>query len=157
MYVSRCEGDLTVKTKLHSLKIKDELQGSLSSHPQYLACSFLGDQDTGPLNLLEHGRKELLMMEEDDNFKDALPEFMLLPDSSEAGIDEKDQSKGKSVVADVFYEAEGADDSDFVSVIYLTRNPDSPDYDGIDTQVMNDSMFLMIEMADALDIQNLIC
>ncbi|KAL3505576.1 hypothetical protein ACH5RR_030958 [Cinchona calisaya] len=135
VYVSRCEGDLTVKTKLHSLKIKDELQGSLSSSPQYLACSFLGDQDSLPRNMSEPDGKELLMMEEDDNFKDALPEFMLLPDSAEAGSDEKDQSKGKSVTGDVFYEAKGADDSDFVSVIYLTRNPASPDYDGIDTQM----------------------
>ncbi|XP_071939359.1 uncharacterized protein [Coffea arabica] len=134
--VSRCIGDLSVKMKLHSLKIKDEHQGSSSSGPRYLARSFVGDRDSGHnLDLLESDRREQLMMEEDDNFKDALPEFMLLPDSPETYIDEKDKLKGKSVASDVFYEAEGADDTDFVSVIYLTRSPASPNYDGIDTQM----------------------
>ncbi|CAI9119065.1 OLC1v1020728C1 [Oldenlandia corymbosa var. corymbosa] len=138
VFVSRCDSDLDVKVKLHSLKIKDERQGSLSLSPQYLACSFLADQQSVSYdtNLSEesHGY-EVLTMEEDDSFKDALQDFMLVPDSPEFINDGKDPLKSKSVAGDIFYEAEGSDESDFVSLIYLTRNPASPDYVGIDTQM----------------------
>ncbi|KAK1391162.1 hypothetical protein POM88_019340 [Heracleum sosnowskyi] len=43
VHVVRCEGDLTVKVKLHSLKIKDKLQASSNLSPQYLACSVQKD------------------------------------------------------------------------------------------------------------------
>ncbi|KAL0308079.1 UNVERIFIED_CONTAM: hypothetical protein Sangu_2997600 [Sesamum angustifolium] len=72
-------------------------------------------------------------VDEDDIFKDALPDFLTLHDSAE--IHEKDLSKGKTISNDIFYEAMSSDDSDFVSVTFLTRNPGSPDYDGIDTQM----------------------
>ena len=126
------EGDLTVKVKLHSLKIKDELQGSLSSRPQYLACSLLTNEHSsssrGTSN--PHGEElSVVTTEEDDIFKDALPDFMSLPDSAE------DLGKGRSMSGDVFYEAQDSDYTDFVSLSYLARAPGSPDYDGIDTQV----------------------
>ncbi|KAA8527969.1 hypothetical protein F0562_035162 [Nyssa sinensis] len=159
-----CEGDLTFKMKLHSLKIKDELQGSLSSDPQYLACSVLKNDHlfaspgtSDPLGM----ELSMVLSEEDDKFTDALPDFLSLPDpviysqnfdmahcarvsdvseytgfdSAEALIHEKDLGKGKSMSGDIFYEAQGSDSSDFVSVTFFTRNPDSSDYDGIDTQM----------------------
>ncbi|KAL3812236.1 hypothetical protein ACJIZ3_013504 [Penstemon smallii] len=138
VHVSCCMNDLTVKMKLHSLKIMDELQGPLSSNSQYLACSVITDHHSlSSPNNLEAQVEDLfaVAVEEDDIFKDALPDFMSLPDSAETGIHEKDLSRGKVVPSDVFYEALGSDDSDFVSVTFLTRNPGSPDYNGIDTQM----------------------
>ncbi|KAG8370579.1 hypothetical protein BUALT_Bualt14G0131800 [Buddleja alternifolia] len=134
VHVSSCTSDLTVKVKLNSLKIMDELQGSLSSHSQYLACSVVTDHHSHrDTNNLETQGTDLfsVTVEEDDIFKDAMQDFMTLSDSVETGTPEK----GKLVHGDVFYEALGTDDSDFVSVSFLTRNPGSPDYDGIDTQM----------------------
>ncbi|RAL47445.1 hypothetical protein DM860_013410 [Cuscuta australis] len=138
VHVSQCSGDLTVKMKLHSLKIKDELQYSLSSGPQYLACSVLPDQSaaTSPGTTNSHG-KELAFMtrEEEDVFKDALQDFLSLPDYGEAITPEKDSIKGRSDFAEVFYETQSSDYSDFVSLSYISRQPSSPDYNGIDTQM----------------------
>lgn len=118
--------------KLRSLKIKDELQGS----SQYLACSFLSDQcSITHLRNLKPADEEFQMMEEDDIFKDALCDFLSLPDSLENMTPDKDQRKGRNISDDVFYEAQGSDDPNFVSLVFLTRTPTSPDYDGIDTQV----------------------
>ncbi|KAL0340597.1 UNVERIFIED_CONTAM: hypothetical protein Sradi_4576500 [Sesamum radiatum] len=114
----------------------DELQGSVSTHSQYLACSVSMDQHSpSSANILEPQEKDLfeVTVDEDDTFKDALPDFLTLHDSAE--IHEKDLSKGKTISNDIFYVAVSSDDSDFVSVTFLTRNPGSPDYDGIDTQV----------------------
>lgn len=125
--------------KLHSLKIMDELQGSLSSHSQYLARSIITDHHllSYPSNIESQGKDlPAVTVEEDDIFKDALPDFLTSSDTSEVSIREKDQSKGKIVPGDVFYEALGSDDSDFVSVTFSTRDPSSPDYDGIDAQVI---------------------
>ncbi|KAI8561923.1 hypothetical protein RHMOL_Rhmol04G0379800 [Rhododendron molle] len=142
VHVVRLEGDLTIKMKLHSLKIKDEIQGSTSLGPKYLACSVLKNDHlfASPLPL-----KELpsVISEDDDIYTDALPDFMTLPEYSECPqfdsvgvlIREKEMGKAKGVPGDVFYEAEGSDNSDFVSVTFSTRNPSSPDYDGIDTQM----------------------
>lgn len=160
------EGDLTVKMKLHSLKIKDELQGRLSTSLQYLACSVHENDHlfASPRNL-DPSVKELstAQPEEDDIFKDALQDFMSLPDqesnlqhmvmpksawmedvtdfaevdSAVALIHEMDLGKGKGTSSETFFEAQDSDHSDFVSVTFLTRNPGSPDYDGVDTQVPN--------------------
>ncbi|XP_062178337.1 uncharacterized protein LOC133883124 isoform X2 [Alnus glutinosa] len=157
------EGDLTVKMKLHSLKIKDELQGRLSSCPQYLACSVQKNAEssasTGPFD--PHAREmSIVLPEEDEIFKDALPDFMSLSEtgiysqnmdlahcgmmgdindpgfeSSEAFSHEKDLSKGKGISSEIFYEAEGTDNSDFVSVTFLTRSSGSRYYNGVDTQM----------------------
>ncbi|GFZ13853.1 calcium-dependent lipid-binding family protein [Actinidia rufa] len=160
VHVVRMEGDLTVKMKLHSLKIKDELQGSLSLDPKYLACSVLKNDH---LFSSAHLVKELptTISEDDDIFRDALPDFMSLPDTviysqnldmayavrlsdvnecvefDSVGdfVREKEMGKEKGVTGDVFYEAEGSDNSDFVSVTFATRSPSSPDYDGVDTQM----------------------
>ncbi|KAG2726780.1 hypothetical protein I3760_01G128300 [Carya illinoinensis] len=164
VYVVRCMADLTVKMKLHSLKIKDELQGHLSSSPQYLACSVEKNDKSAasPGSLDPHPREtSLLLPENDDIFKDALPDFMSLSDisiyspnidvghcgttvdmsdpalfkSTEAFSREKDLGKGKGISGEIYYEAEGSDNSDFVSVTFSTRSSGSPDYDGVDTQM----------------------
>ncbi|KAH0635119.1 hypothetical protein KY284_037905 [Solanum tuberosum] len=136
--VLHSEGDLAVKMKLHSLKIKDELQGSLCPGPQYLACSVLMDHGASSCSdpLEPHGKEPpLTVIDEDDIFKDALPDFLSFTDSIEATTPEKELSRGRSLSSDIFYEALGSDDSDFVSLTFATRHPDSPDYDGIDTQM----------------------
>ncbi|KAJ8532740.1 hypothetical protein K7X08_015629 [Anisodus acutangulus] len=136
--VLHSEGDLAVKMKLHSLKIKDELQGSLCSGAQYLACSVLMDHGATSCRdpLESHGKElPLAVIEEDDIFKDALPDFLSFTDTIEATTPEKELSRGRSLASDIFYEALGSDDSDFVSLTFTMRHPDSPDYDGIDTQM----------------------
>jgi vacuolar protein sorting-associated protein 13A/C len=161
-------GDLTVKMKLHSLKIKDELQGRLSSCPQYLACSVQKNDEssasTGPFD--PHAREMSIVLPEDDEiFKDALPDFMSLSEtgiysqnmdiahcgmmgnindpgfeSSEAFSHGNDLAKGKGISGEIFYEAEGTDNSDFVSVNFLTRSSGSRYYNGVDTQVPKPSI-----------------
>lgn len=73
---------MTIKMKLHSLKIKDELQGRLSLSPQYLACSVLkNEKDACPSSYDPKGtelRKPFLV--EDDIFNDALSDFTSTPD-----------------------------------------------------------------------------
>ncbi|WOH07393.1 hypothetical protein DCAR_0726823 [Daucus carota subsp. sativus] len=137
VHVVRCEGDLTVKVKLHSLKIKDELQATSNLSPQYLACSVQKDDNSlnSPSSIEPQGN-ELLPTEDDDIFKDALPDFLSLSDSAEAIISEKDTTVGRTNSADVFYEAEDVEDSHFVSLIFLTRSTSSPDYDGVDSQMI---------------------
>lgn len=137
MHVVRCEGDLTVKVKLHSLKIKDELQASSNLSPQYLACSVQKDDDSlASLSGVEPQENEPLPTEDDDIFKDALPDFSSFYDSAESIISERDTVVGRTNSADVFYEAEDIEDSHFVSLTFLTRNTSSPDYDGVDSQVL---------------------
>ena len=144
-----------VKTKLHSLKIKDELQGRLSGNPQYLACSVLKNDSSLESHQTcdPHGNEMCgVHPDDDDTFKDALPEFMSLTDSgalsqymdmkdasgfesAEVLIHEKDLVKGKGLSGEIFYEAQGGDDLDFVSVAFSTGGSGSPVYDGVDTQV----------------------
>ncbi|XP_020520361.1 uncharacterized protein LOC18430003 [Amborella trichopoda] len=159
-------GDLTVKMKLHSLKIKDELQGRFSGSIKYLACSVLKD-DTVNAHCGSPRGAELSkpMLEDDDNFKDALPEFSMpnlgfnslnnleMPSSEFSDpIDiagccgtsspmnsfifhDSGQVRGKYISGEVFYEAQDSDISDFVSVSLLTRHPGSPKYSGTDMQM----------------------
>lgn len=147
------EGDLTIKTKLHSLKIKDELQGRFSAGSEYLAYSVQKHENLAVSCGVNDSNSTVIsndQLEEDDIFRDALSDFMSTDspsaragnindfaafDSSDALISEKDFGKGRGFSADVFYEAEDSDSSDFVSVNFSTRNSSSPDYDGIDTQV----------------------
>lgn len=160
----RFGGDLTVKTKLHSLKIKDELQGHLSMFPQYLACSVLNENfkaDSYCTFNPDEKEMQIFSLEEDDCFKDALPDFMSTPDQSfnaqnldlaynlmpnpescefYPGVSctdivnvDKDQVKGRT--GEIFYEAQDNNVSDFVAVTFMTRSPDSPLYDGTDTQM----------------------
>lgn len=156
MNVVRSEADLTVKMKLHSLKVKDELQGRLSSPPQFLACSVLKDNmDTPRLSSLHLNERVFcnFFFDEDDIFRDALPDFVSTSDlsprtcdsevgdvwsvlgSNEFSSREKERTKRKTAT-EVFYEAQDDITTDFIAVTFLTRNPDSPHYDGIDTQVI---------------------
>lgn len=161
MHVIQADGDLTVKMKLQSLKIKDELQDSLSVTPHYLAVSVLKDEILSTSGLFDSDGKDVSSecAEDDDNFKDALPDFMSQIDAGnylqnmnldqqermEMASDweslitfcnEKEIEKDKGSSLEVFYEAEGSDQSDFISVAFSTRSSVSPDYDGVDTQVL---------------------
>ncbi|XP_061989598.1 uncharacterized protein LOC133708161 [Rosa rugosa] len=158
------EGDMTLKTKLHSLKIKDELQGRLSTTPQYLACSVLKSDNlvSSPGIIAPHWKEmSVLLHEEDDNFTDALPDFMSVSDagfgsptsdtvscvttedindaagfaSAEGLVLEKNLVKARCISAEEFYEAEGSDYSNFVSLTFSTLSSSSPHYDGIDAQM----------------------
>lgn len=157
------ESGLTVRTKLHSLKIKDELQRQQSGSAQYLAYSVLKNEDINLHEAYGSSDKETPVghADDDDAFTDALPEFMsptdpgtpdmdmiqcsMMMDSDEHGgtkdaegvFHEKDTSQCKSISDEVFYEVQGGDFSDFVSVVFLTRSSSSCDYNGIDTQVCN--------------------
>ncbi|PON64877.1 Phosphatidylinositol-4, 5-bisphosphate phosphodiesterase gamma [Parasponia andersonii] len=163
VHMIRCEGDLTIRMKLHSLQIRDELRGRLSASPQYLACSVLRNDRTysSPDITDPHEEMPVAANEDDDAFKDALPEFATLSDatcnsqnldpapcgttglnigpvgfeSAKALIQEQDLVIGRGVSGEIFYEAEGGDYMDFVSVIFSSRTPSSHDYDGIDTQM----------------------
>nr|DAD29104.1 TPA_asm: hypothetical protein HUJ06_030572 [Nelumbo nucifera] len=84
VYLVHSQDELTVNMKLHSLKIKDELQGRLSMSTQYLACSVLsGDDVSTSLGDLDPNVKGLSMMfpEDDESFTDALPDLMTNPDT----------------------------------------------------------------------------
>lgn len=158
------ESGLTVRTKLHSLKVKDELQHQLSGVPQYLAYSVLKNGDVQDLHgACDFNDKEMPVghVDDEDAFTDALPEFLSPTDpgtpdmdmiqcsmmmdsdecvgfeSGEGLVHEKDGSQGKGLYDEVFYEAQGGEFSDFVSVVFLTRSSSSHDYNGIDTQVCN--------------------
>ncbi|KAM1609645.1 hypothetical protein ACFXTN_020154 [Malus domestica] len=164
LHMIRWEADLTLKMKLHSLKVKDELQVRLSTTPQYLACSVLNnDNIVSSPGIVDPHMKEMsaLLHEDDDTFTDALPDFMSISDtglgsqimdmdacattedinddtgfaSPRAIIHEKNLVKEKVISGETFYEAEGGDNSNFVSVNFLTRSSSSPDYNGVDTQM----------------------
>ncbi|XP_078433928.1 calcium-dependent lipid-binding family protein isoform X2 [Wolffia australiana] len=151
----RSEAELSVKMKLHSLKIKDELQACLSGHPQFLACSTLKDNINrqGSLGLQHHDRVfSNFLLEEGESFGDALSDFVTTSDLSprmcgsevgdmwygmdftEFSIEEKEWAKGKTP-REIFYEAQDETLADFIAVSFLTRSADSPKYDDIDTRM----------------------
>ncbi|WVZ75446.1 hypothetical protein U9M48_023496 [Paspalum notatum var. saurae] len=154
---------LSVKTKLHSLKITDELQGRLSMSSQYLACSVInesmeatcsGTSDKGSATPDKGGDLDPFSVDE-DSFMDALTDF--IPDqnsnlhdnetpnfisdanefsemSSKDGLWlDGDQNNAKPT--EIFYEAQDNNVTDFVVLTFLTRSPDSCLYDGIDSQM----------------------
>ncbi|CAK7326271.1 unnamed protein product [Dovyalis caffra] len=159
VHMIRAESDLTVKMKLHSLKIKDELESRLFANPRYLACSVLKNDKL--LASSQGMGMPIAPHDEEDAFKDALPDFLFLADggiyspkmdvshsgimgdasdstefeSPESFILEQGLLQGKNISDDIFYEAQDSDSFDFVSVIFSTRSSSSPDYDGIDTQM----------------------
>ncbi|KAK9139107.1 hypothetical protein Scep_008788 [Stephania cephalantha] len=156
-------GDLTVKLKLHSLKIRDELQGHGSMSPQYLVCSVLKyDALVCSSEQIDKGKEHnKLKQDDDDIFKDALPEFFDLSsfsqdidalygpkldswdshnhgvavDSAISMVHDEDQTNARVATSEIYYEAQENDASDFVSLTFSTKNPGSPSYDGIDTQM----------------------
>lgn len=145
-----------MKMKLHSLRIKDELRGRVATNPQYLAYSVVTNDQilSSPTSVdLQASQSLSLLAEEEDIFRDALPEFTLAPDISmqshnlenseaeaEALLFNQDLGKGRASSSEIFYEALGSDNSDFVSVSFMTNDPSSPEYDGIDTQVRFSSL-----------------
>lgn len=145
--------------KLQTLKIKDEIQGRLSKSTQYLARSVDHENKKLDSDISERGITTTIL-EDEDSFADALQDFMSVSDqglhspntdligdlSSSHLLEQHDaggyadtsnhgmeQMKGK--IGEVFYEAADSNIPDFVSVTFLTRNPGSPQYVGIDTQV----------------------
>ncbi|XP_010500318.2 PREDICTED: uncharacterized protein LOC104777719 [Camelina sativa] len=162
VHVISSESGLTVRTKLHSLKIKDELQQQQSGSAQYLAYSVLKNEDIQEsLETWDSFDKEMPVghADDEDAYTDALPEFLsptepgtpdmdmiqcsMMMDSDEhVGLEdaegivhEKDTTQGKVLCDEVFYEVQGGEFSDFVSVVFLTRSSSSHDYNGIDTQM----------------------
>ncbi|CAN1281796.1 Intermembrane lipid transfer protein vps13A [Linum perenne] len=155
VYLIHSLGDLTAKMKLHSLKIKDELQSYPSTNPQYLVCSVVNNEKplASPRTPEPQGKDTPVVASDDtDTFADALPEFLNMSDPiysprldiSHSGdisdvygssdFDSEDQLQRRSISSEIFYEAQGGD-QDFVSVVFSTRSSASPDYDGIDTQM----------------------
>lgn len=160
-------GELTIKMKLHSLKIIDELQGHLSTSPQYLACSV----ETDGTDTCYFGSDPIEMdmpkiyFEGGDVFNDALSDFTSTPDhsfssqqslempysfkpsssdvaecsisvdSTDASPYGKEMAKGKNLASEIFFEAQDDRTPDFVVVTFMTRNPGSSQYDGVDTQM----------------------
>ncbi|XP_065863891.1 uncharacterized protein [Euphorbia lathyris] len=152
VHMMQSEDDLTVKVKLRSLKIKDELQGRHSANPQYLACSVLkNEKPLGSPSFLDFQGRDMSLVpvphDEDDAFKDALADFLSASDSglcsprfeifesAEALIHEQHLLQGKGISNEIFYEVEGGDSLDFVSFTFSTRSSTSSDYDGVDTQM----------------------
>lgn len=152
VHVISSESGLTVRTKLHSLKIKDELQQQQSGSAQYLAYSVLKNEDIqeslGACNSFD---KEMPVghADDEDAFTDALPEFLSPTEPGTPDMDmiqcsmmmDSDEHVGledaEGLCDEVFYEVQGGEFSDFVSVVFLTRSSSSHDYNGIDTQVCN--------------------
>ncbi|PPS16895.1 hypothetical protein GOBAR_AA03703 [Gossypium barbadense] len=147
--------ELVLKTKLHSLKIKDELQGRLSGNPHYLACSVLKYDSSLESNQtcdLNGDEMSGVHQDDDDTFKDALSEFVSSTnsdslshymdmvdayrfESDEVLIDEQDLAQGKGLSGEIFYDAQGGEDLDFVSVTFSRKGSGSPVYDGIDSKM----------------------
>lgn len=161
--------DLNVKMKLHSLKVKDELQSWHSASVQYMACSVLKNKGSSSSFVLDSNSDEIpiTVMEEDDVYRDALPEFLhttdhifyshsldtprgtkhgllnLSPRSFAADFYEtlhfdKEMLDGKKIFNEDFCDTHDIEESDFVSVTFTTRSCGSLFYDGIDTQVKSE-------------------
>ncbi|KAJ1696999.1 hypothetical protein LUZ63_005511 [Rhynchospora breviuscula] len=127
--LARYTGDLTIKTKLHSLKIEDMLQGPLSLAQQYLLISVVNEElpDTDSPMLDSEVDQSGFIIEE-DSFKDALMEFTPTPTNQGFSLPGSD-------MAEVYYEATDDSGTDFVALTFITRSPDYHLYDGIDTQM----------------------
>ncbi|XP_062219043.1 uncharacterized protein LOC133918926 [Phragmites australis] len=148
---------LSVKTKLHSLKIKDELQGRISKSSKYLACSVINESVEATCSGTPDKEGDLSTFSVDEDFfMDALTDFT--PDQSSNPHDHEipsnlisdtneytetvskdglcfdgDQQKVKPT--EIFYEAQDNNVTDFVVLTFLSRSPDSCLYDGIDSQM----------------------
>lgn len=145
-----------MKTKLHSLKIKDELQGRLSMSSKYLACSVIDEvvEPTCSGTPEKEGDLSTFSVDE-DSFMDALTDFTsdqncnlheneipkLVSDANDyTETSSKDGSwfdgdPQKVKPSEIFYEAQDNNVTDFVVLTFLSRSPDSCLYDGIDSQV----------------------
>jgi len=93
----------------------------------------------------------------DDCFTDALSDFIAHTggghqelvgiasdfESLESIIHEKDIELLGGTPREVYYEAQGSDTSNFMYVSFITKSSASPDYDGIDTQVLRCTLLMM--------------
>lgn len=151
------ENDLTVRMKLHSLKIEDKLQGHVSTTCKYIARSVLENDSQYLFEEIDNKCIRALDISEDDEFfKDALPDFSCpsdyasFPQSNLSSFpltprENSSQDFGTPVTNSKYElfdwnlalgeQTEDVDVSDFVSVIFVTRQPNSPHYDGTDTQM----------------------
>ena len=147
-----------MKTKLHSLKIMDELQGRLSMSSKYLACSVINESvEATCSDTLDKGGDLSTFPVDEDSFMDALTHFTpdqnfnlhdsqipnFISDANEyseivskdgSWIDGDEQSVKPT---EIFYEAQDNNVTDFVVLTFLSRSPDSCLYDGIDSQVIH--------------------
>ncbi|KAL8152479.1 LOW QUALITY PROTEIN: hypothetical protein V2J09_010239 [Rumex salicifolius] len=147
VHVVRYQGDLRVKMKVHFLRIKDELQSVSTKTTQYLAYSVVKNDQmlTSPRSTVSETKEFASVFGEDEDiFADALQDFVPVSDSNilsdntdytGADSSEKGSARVRGSPSETFYEALGTDDSDFVTVIFMSRDPCSLDYDGIDTKV----------------------
>ncbi|CAL5058295.1 unnamed protein product [Urochloa decumbens] len=147
---------LSVKTKLHSLKIKDELQGRLSTSSKYLACSVIDESVEASCSGTPDKEGDLMPFAMDeDSFMDALTDFTsdqncnlhdneipnLVSDANDyTEMSSKDDvwfdgDQQKVKPSEIFYEAQDDNVTDFVVLTFLSRSPDSCLYDGIDSQM----------------------
>ncbi|KAL6841988.1 hypothetical protein ACP4OV_028188 [Aristida adscensionis] len=149
---------LSVRTKLHSLQIKDELQGRLSMSSKYLACSVINESAEATCSGAPEKDADLSPFSVDeDSFMDALTDFTpeqssspheneippnLISDTNEyTEMMSKDGlwfdgDKKKVKPTEIFYEAQDNNVTDFIVVTFLSRSPDSCLYDGIDSQMI---------------------
>lgn len=158
-----------MKTKLHSLKIKDELHGRLSMSTKYLACSVINEdlesfpkknedlEPEGSSTPDREGNPKSFSVEE-DSFMDALTDFTPdqtsnlhdhdTPSNSMSDLNEYtlcfDGDQQKMKPTEIFYEAQDNNVTDFVVLTFLSRTPDSCLYDGIDSQV-TESIFCALQ------------
>ena len=158
--VTQWENDLTLGMKLHSLKIEDKLQGHVSSTCKYVARFVLKNngQNTFDEDVEKHSSESVTkIFDEDDYFKDALSDFggscdslSVLPSNLSSLYDTPRDSScdfETTIIdskADLYSGAlnlaeEQVDEKnsvDFISVTFVTRQPDSAAYDGTDTLVI---------------------
>lgn len=147
-----------MKTKLHSLKIMDELQGRLSMTSKYLVCSVINESvGATSSDTLDKGGDLSIFPVDEDPFMDALTDFTpdqnsnpddcqipnFISDANEYNeIGSKDGScfdgdEQNAKPTEIFYEAQDSNVADFVVLTFLSRSPDSCLYDGIDSQVID--------------------
>ncbi|XP_062223332.1 uncharacterized protein LOC133922148 [Phragmites australis] len=148
---------LSVKTKLHSLKIKDELQGLFSMSSKYLACSVINESVEATCSGIPDKEGDLSSFSVDeDSFMDALTDFTPyqsfyphdneIPSNLSSETNEYTETSSKDGLwfdgdqqkvkpTEIFYEAQDNNATDFVVLTFLNRSPDSCLYDGIDSQM----------------------
>jgi hypothetical protein len=149
---------------LHYLKIEDKLRGSISPSCQYVARSVLSKENMC-LTIVSNDaltESELKMREEEDIYNDALNEFGGSPSSSPAKSLDYSQSYSKRTEKVIFSSVKNMalsselepfnlrpgerlmdkiltgtnrDSRSFVTMQIITRQLESPDYDGTDVQV----------------------
>ncbi|XP_024542530.1 uncharacterized protein LOC9648284 isoform X1 [Selaginella moellendorffii] len=130
--------DMKIAVKLHSLKIEDKLQGSVSQSCRYVARSVLSKTFVGAE---EPQEPEAPKPDDDEQFKDAQPDF---GGFSEEAVKlvlswQPDQANFLEIwgsLDQLSEKAEGSEASDFVKVILVLRETESSEYVDTDTQMI---------------------